>query len=279
MATISALRSNPVIRTFYERLIGAGKPNKVAIVASMRKLLTILNAMVRDNAAWNEKLTSRLDHQHSCSPQGRGDVWLKTMQRTLLSPLCGRCSSASMRPRHCTSLCSRGRAMRARGFSFGVIMRILIRTLLLLAFSSTAIAQPSVTAPASAMIGGEVIVNVTGRATRETSSRSCRSQPRRLVRRLSVHRQAGRLHTAGAGGSRRLRSSRAGCASPYPTLARARSDSKPSMRARSARASGGRRKLHRSVDRTQQRSRLRCDWRQEQPYITYLHAHGQPRSR
>lgn len=48
MATLSALRHNPTIRRFYSRLIEAGKPKKVAIVASMRKLLGILNAMVRD---------------------------------------------------------------------------------------------------------------------------------------------------------------------------------------------------------------------------------------
>lgn len=56
MATLSALRSNPVIRAFYQRLLKAGKPKKLAITACMRKLLTILNAMVRDHAAWNEKL-------------------------------------------------------------------------------------------------------------------------------------------------------------------------------------------------------------------------------
>jgi transposase len=56
MATISAIRFNPVLKPFYERLIKAGKPKKVAIVACMRKLLTILNAMVRDNAAWNPTL-------------------------------------------------------------------------------------------------------------------------------------------------------------------------------------------------------------------------------
>lgn len=56
MATVSAARFNPVIRTFYERLIGAGKTNKVALVASMRKLLTILNAMARDSSAWNASL-------------------------------------------------------------------------------------------------------------------------------------------------------------------------------------------------------------------------------
>jgi transposase len=54
MATLSARRYNPVIASFYERLVAAGKPKKVALVACMRKLLTILNAMLRDNAAWDE---------------------------------------------------------------------------------------------------------------------------------------------------------------------------------------------------------------------------------
>jgi transposase len=53
MAALSAIRFNPVIRAFYNRLMAAGKPAKVAIVACMRKLLTILNAMLRDHAAWN----------------------------------------------------------------------------------------------------------------------------------------------------------------------------------------------------------------------------------
>jgi len=47
MATLTASRYNPVIKVFYARLIAAGKPHKVALVACMRKLLTILNAMVR----------------------------------------------------------------------------------------------------------------------------------------------------------------------------------------------------------------------------------------
>ena len=51
MAATVAMRHNPVIRAFYERLIAAGKPKKVAIVACMRKLLTILNAMLRDQRA------------------------------------------------------------------------------------------------------------------------------------------------------------------------------------------------------------------------------------
>jgi transposase len=48
MATLSAVRTNPVVRSFYQRLIGAGKLHKGALVASMHKLLTILNAMARD---------------------------------------------------------------------------------------------------------------------------------------------------------------------------------------------------------------------------------------
>jgi transposase len=50
MATLSATRYNPVIAAYYRRLLAAGKPKKVAMVACMRKLLTILNAMVRDSA-------------------------------------------------------------------------------------------------------------------------------------------------------------------------------------------------------------------------------------
>lgn len=52
MATVSAIRWNPVIRAFHERLIKAGKPPKVAIVACMRKLLTILNAMIKNQTLW-----------------------------------------------------------------------------------------------------------------------------------------------------------------------------------------------------------------------------------
>jgi len=52
MAAIAAVRSNPVIKPFYERLIARGKPHKVAMVACMRKMLTILNAMMRSNTPW-----------------------------------------------------------------------------------------------------------------------------------------------------------------------------------------------------------------------------------
>lgn len=54
MATMSAIRCNPAIKVFHGRLIAAGKPKKVAIVACMRKLLTILNAMLRDHALWDD---------------------------------------------------------------------------------------------------------------------------------------------------------------------------------------------------------------------------------
>lgn len=60
MATVSAMRCNPVLKPFYQRMLKAGKPKKVAIVACMRKLLTILNAMVRDNAAWNPHLHGQI---------------------------------------------------------------------------------------------------------------------------------------------------------------------------------------------------------------------------
>ena len=53
MAALVAIQHNPAIRVFHSRLIAAGKPKKVAIVACMRKLLTILNAMLRDQALWN----------------------------------------------------------------------------------------------------------------------------------------------------------------------------------------------------------------------------------
>jgi transposase len=53
MATLTAIRFNAPIRAFHQRLIDAGKLKKVAITACMRKLLTILNAMVRTNKPWS----------------------------------------------------------------------------------------------------------------------------------------------------------------------------------------------------------------------------------
>ncbi len=52
MATISAVRCNPIVRAFYQRLVNAGKPKKVALTAAMHKLLTILNAMMKHNTPW-----------------------------------------------------------------------------------------------------------------------------------------------------------------------------------------------------------------------------------
>lgn len=53
MATIAAVRCNPVLRTFYQRLRAAGKRPKVARIATVRKLLTILNAMVKHQTPWH----------------------------------------------------------------------------------------------------------------------------------------------------------------------------------------------------------------------------------
>ncbi len=47
-------RFNPVLKAMYERMIAAGKPPKVALIALARKLLTLLNAMVRDGTDWAE---------------------------------------------------------------------------------------------------------------------------------------------------------------------------------------------------------------------------------
>jgi len=56
MATLSAARFNPVIKQFYDNLCERGKIKKVAMIACARKLLTILNAMVRNNSHWQPKL-------------------------------------------------------------------------------------------------------------------------------------------------------------------------------------------------------------------------------
>jgi len=56
MASFSAVRYNPRLRAFYERLIAKGKPQKVAQVAAAHKLLTWLNAMMRDNLPWDNSL-------------------------------------------------------------------------------------------------------------------------------------------------------------------------------------------------------------------------------
>ncbi len=53
MATLAAVRCNPALKTFYLRLRSAGKPAKLALTAAMRKLLTILNAMLKHRTPWS----------------------------------------------------------------------------------------------------------------------------------------------------------------------------------------------------------------------------------
>lgn len=60
MAALVASRHNPIIRSFYQKLCAAGKPKKVALVACMRKLLLILNAMLKNNQTWNENHRPKL---------------------------------------------------------------------------------------------------------------------------------------------------------------------------------------------------------------------------
>jgi transposase len=55
MPMLSAIQYNPVIRAFYKRLVARGKIRKVAVIACMRKLLTIINSMLRNNTEWNPK--------------------------------------------------------------------------------------------------------------------------------------------------------------------------------------------------------------------------------
>jgi len=57
MATLSAIQHNPVIRRFYRMLVAKGKVKKVAVVACMRKMIVMLNAMVRDGTSWEETKT------------------------------------------------------------------------------------------------------------------------------------------------------------------------------------------------------------------------------
>ena len=55
MATLSAVRHNKTFKEFYERLIANGKKCKVAMVAVMRKMITVLNVMIKTGTAWKEK--------------------------------------------------------------------------------------------------------------------------------------------------------------------------------------------------------------------------------
>jgi len=53
MATLSAVKHNPAIKVFYDRLVSKGKPKKTALVACMRKLIIIANSMIKNNVDWN----------------------------------------------------------------------------------------------------------------------------------------------------------------------------------------------------------------------------------
>ena len=61
MAMLSAVRFNPQIRAFYNRLLARGKPKKVALTACIRKFITILNAMFRDKKDWIYEDTNGLN--------------------------------------------------------------------------------------------------------------------------------------------------------------------------------------------------------------------------
>ena len=54
MGALTASRFNPVIRDFYQRLLACGKPKKAALVACMRKLLVILNSMLKHRSPWRD---------------------------------------------------------------------------------------------------------------------------------------------------------------------------------------------------------------------------------
>ena len=74
MGTLSATKCNPVIRHYYQRLCAAGKPKKVALIACMRKLLSALNAMLKQRISWQTYASgyfNRSTYVYEAS-QGRG---------------------------------------------------------------------------------------------------------------------------------------------------------------------------------------------------------------
>jgi transposase len=62
MATLTATRFNPLIKRFYERLCAAGKVKKEALTACMRKLLSVLNAMIRNHTCWQDEVACITGH-------------------------------------------------------------------------------------------------------------------------------------------------------------------------------------------------------------------------
>ncbi len=61
IAQLRFSRFNPVIRAFYQRLLAAGKPKRLALTACMRKLLVVLNAMLKHHTPWDER-TAHVGH-------------------------------------------------------------------------------------------------------------------------------------------------------------------------------------------------------------------------
>ncbi|MCY4414726.1 MAG: transposase, partial [Chloroflexi bacterium] len=64
MGAMVASRHNPVIRDFYQRLLSAGKPKKLALTACMRKLLTILNSMLKHGTSWQHPDIKSITHSY-----------------------------------------------------------------------------------------------------------------------------------------------------------------------------------------------------------------------
>jgi transposase len=60
MSMMSAMQCNPVFKATYQRLVASGKPKKVAIMACVRKMIVILNSMVKDGVYWDPKMNSKL---------------------------------------------------------------------------------------------------------------------------------------------------------------------------------------------------------------------------
>jgi ketol-acid reductoisomerase len=100
MSANVASRHDPLIQEFYERLVEAGKPEKVALVVCIRKLLSILNAMMRDRTPW--KVYSCSNHltlkAAALSALSRHISWM-TPNRGPRMPAAQRFSRNSPRPR------------------------------------------------------------------------------------------------------------------------------------------------------------------------------------
>ena len=69
MATLAAIRCNPVIKNFYQQLLLRGKNKKLSLIAAMHKLLTILSALIRNKQPWKDTtLNSQQTDQQQLQP-------------------------------------------------------------------------------------------------------------------------------------------------------------------------------------------------------------------